>query len=1040
MKIYKTLPDGIQIVEYEQSLAPAIADMWNKSGEGWGGQYGSGVWTTEHVIAQQAASAFFNIYIAMDGNIAVGYCSLSRYYKDENTAYVHLLNVRPDYYGRRIGKELVLMCVNKTIALGMPRIDIHTWPGNTKAMPLYKKCGFQWEDRSDTTLLSNFIPTVLATELFRGFFEKADWYSDSTRKIKTKPDGKKRDKFEFYEYKWEKDGQNLRVGFEKSGRRIRLIETDDYKIELTAENHELAFGLDYCCRFDVINKTGSALDVSINAKNDGVIRFEGSWVEAVTDKATFEGIFHVDAITCEQDKMRMHPCVLADVRVGGKHVEFGLGIEPKFPIEVELIHKRQFAEPGNTEDVYINIKSNLSQDSTVGFVLPDNQLLNFEQSEFEMELAERKQNSLKTQALVVKCGYSAVPVTYKIALANGKAISVTRPLHLVNQGLTGSFAFETNKHFGAANGLWRLRLNKHDNEVNFDRLIESGHCEFSISRLGEPYDDEFNIMEPADVRVEQNGALIRFEADYESGKFKGALLTEIYEFDAAGTIKRRHRVSNIGKKPLNLSMQTEFWTSVGRRAVLHYDGDFHRVADDMVFGFDSIVYEKIDENWVFDMNPENPAGIYWPKQYKPTIEWGDLLKFTCPIGELQPGQSFETETFAFMCGVFKDYHAFRNYVVGVYSEKVPFARNHLECIANAGNPVLSQGTLSLTVGNNRLKTWEGIITVLSPDELFTGVLQEDLDDELRPETTLIASVAADKSGICSARFSLDLSGFEKDVERTLLVTDNTEIISKERSGVFTIENNELSYSLAPGNSDAVYSMKYGKNEWMFSRYPSLEPYAWLNPFVGGLRSFPENMDTNVLREDITACFTSETDTYGNKWTGIRADVTVEKFEEYKGMRYSQYYLTLPGVPVLCHYLRLHNESGRYVEPEIYSLLFMSGKEDLEDTVAEMTTDEKTKYRLCFTGDGHEMHYDRLISFSREGESHRPEKLYVYKEPLGDKCKSSLEYDIDFAYCEFDMQGSIPSGSHFTTKPLFCLLTEKTLTLESLKDLSKIEFK
>jgi len=374
MKTYKTFPDGMQIVEYEDSLAPAIADMWNRSGEGWGGSFGGGVWTTERVVADSALNADFNVYIAMKNGEAIGYGALSRYYKDENTAYVRLLNVRPDYHGKKVGKELVLMCVNETIALGMPRVDIHTWPGNTKSVPLYKKCGFLWEDRTDTTHLCNFVPTVLSTGLTADFFEAADWYADSTRKIELKPDGVKIDAFEFFEYAWEKDGRSLRVGFEKTGRRIQMVETDDYKIEMTADNHDLAFGLSYRCRFNVVNKTGKELDVDITAKSDGVISFDGAWSETVTDDAIFEGTFHVGEIAEDLDPWRMHPCVLADVTVNGKHAEFGLGIEPKFPVIVSLTEKRKVAKPGATDTVYINIENNLPRDAQLKFKIDENPL------------------------------------------------------------------------------------------------------------------------------------------------------------------------------------------------------------------------------------------------------------------------------------------------------------------------------------------------------------------------------------------------------------------------------------------------------------------------------------------------------------------------------------------------------------------------------------------------------------------------------------------------------------------------------------------
>jgi len=1041
VKIYKTLPDGTTIVEYEDSLAPAVAEMWNRSGEGWGGTFGDGVWTADLVISKRASGAFFNVYVAMKDGEALGYCSFDRYIKDEDTAYVHLLNVRPDYHGKKIGKELVLMCVDETIARGMPRLDINTWPGNTKSVPLYKKCGFLWEDRSDTTHLINYIPTVLSTELLKSFFEKASWYDDSSRKIDLNPDGVKKDKFEFFEYQWEKDGQNLRVGFEKSGRRIRLIETDDYKIEMTAENHELAFGLSYRCRFHVVNKTGANLNVAISAKSDGVVGFGGNWEEQVSGEAVYEGDFSVSPITEAQDPMRMHPCILADVRINGKHAEFGLGIEPKFPVEVNLAGPNRVAKPGVTEDSYINVKNNLPGDATVRFTLPENPLMLFKHTSFEIRLNKGKDLMLKTSALLTGCGYAALPVLYEVTLDSGATTGFSSPVHLVAQGAEDRFAFETEKCHGAANGLWRLRLNKQNNTVNFDRLIPSGHGEFPIPRLGKPYDDEFNIAAPDSVRVTETGAFIRFEADFVSAKFVGAVLTVIYEFDAAGTLRYSVRVTNKGQNPLDLSVKTDFWTNIAGRAVFHYDGDFHEVADDMNFGFASLDSDKIDENWIFDSRKENPSGVYWPAEYKPDTKWGDMLEFENETGTLTHGQSFETKPIVYMCNVFKNFREFRCYVLGIHDETVPHVRNHLEVEANGGNPILSAETLALAVRNNRLKTWGGEITVSSPEGLFESSTQKNPADELCIENTFPLAAVPGNAGISFADFTMQLSGFEKNVRRALFITDDSRIVSEEKDGILNVTNGDLQFSVAPGYSDAAYSLRLKGNEWFYSRYPSLEPYSWWNPFVGGLKTFLERMSNSLaLREKITAAFVTETDNLGNVWTGIRADVTIEKFDEYKGMSYSQYYLTLPGVPVMCHFTRLENNAGRFLDAELYSMLFLSGKEGLTELSATLTTDDKAGYKLRFSGEGHEQNFDRLIAFSRDGDSRRAEKLYVYKDSARDRGKSIVEYDINIAFCDYTMKGYVPDGGKHATKPTLCILTEKELTLESLTDLSRIEFK
>ncbi len=215
---------SFKIIEYTPAYAQAVADMWNNSGDGWGGDLS--IRTAEDVIAEVRSGAYLNVFLAELNGEILGYASLSKYFGDNSALYLHLLNVRPAWHGKKIGKALVLSCVNRTIELGFPRLDIHTWPGNTKAVPLYKKCGYMWEDRTDSTHLVNFIPTVLATDACKEFFATADWYEDSVRKIEIKPDGVKENLFEVFRYDWEKDGHMLAAGFERTGRRMRLLETE----------------------------------------------------------------------------------------------------------------------------------------------------------------------------------------------------------------------------------------------------------------------------------------------------------------------------------------------------------------------------------------------------------------------------------------------------------------------------------------------------------------------------------------------------------------------------------------------------------------------------------------------------------------------------------------------------------------------------------------------------------------------------------------------------------------------------------------------
>lgn len=192
----------IKIVKYDESYAARVAEMWNHSRDGWGGA--NTVDTEESILLRERNSTNIHTFLALEGDKVVGYCGFSEYRDDEGALYIPLLNVRDDYHGKKIGKQLLLTALEEAIHLKWPRLDLYTWPGNTKAVPLYKRCGFFWEERDDTTHLMNFMPTVLHTEAVADFFKDANWYDISTREIEVKPDGRVENEFHYYEYAWKK--------------------------------------------------------------------------------------------------------------------------------------------------------------------------------------------------------------------------------------------------------------------------------------------------------------------------------------------------------------------------------------------------------------------------------------------------------------------------------------------------------------------------------------------------------------------------------------------------------------------------------------------------------------------------------------------------------------------------------------------------------------------------------------------------------------------------------------------------------------------
>lgn len=99
------MSEHIRIVEYAPKYAGSIAEMWNQSGGSWGGN--SHVRTEEGIRQEHENSTNMHVFLALnEQDEVIGYCSFSHYRNDEGALYIPLLNVRPDYHGKKAGKAL----------------------------------------------------------------------------------------------------------------------------------------------------------------------------------------------------------------------------------------------------------------------------------------------------------------------------------------------------------------------------------------------------------------------------------------------------------------------------------------------------------------------------------------------------------------------------------------------------------------------------------------------------------------------------------------------------------------------------------------------------------------------------------------------------------------------------------------------------------------------------------------------------------------------------------------------------------------------
>jgi len=1039
MHLYKTLDSGIRIVEYEVALAESIAKMWNLSTKHWGGE--GNVRTAQHVIDQISTATFFNLYIALDGDEVVGYCSLSRYLYDANTLIIPLLNVRPDYHNKKIGKALVLMAVERTMELGYPRLDLYTWPGNTEAVPLYKKCGFLWEDRSDTTHLVNFMPSVLKCPLFSDFFAEADWYAHSSREIEVEPDGDEINGFEVFGYDWSANGKSLAIGYERTGRSMRLIETDDYRIEMMARNHELAFGASYDVSFDVINKSGSKLNVKIEGINDQNICFAYNQKASIVGEQRFLAQFQVNAIDRPQDKNKLHPCVAADVTINGTKVRFGMGIVTKFPLWIELVQKRRVAKIGATNDCYINIKSALPFDAEVSFALPNTDIANFADRQHKVNIPANGAASVATKITTHAFGHSNGNVAYKI-VGMDKEINITLPLHIVNKGLNDAFGYEDYDSHYIVNGAYSLRhiASTHGDlpwyigkncVVVYCMGNEDTLASFAPPKLGKPWDDEF-LRADCVVRKYAKGQAMVMEIDYASDTFSGIVATKVFELSASGHVSCSTYVANKSGVAKQIMISNGLALPTGNKTYFHYDGEVSHCSNGVFSGIEGTAPEKMGENWVFEANLNGiTAGTCWELGVSPKYSYGEPI-FEVDCGELAAGQSFGAGKIEMFFGIFRNFKELRDYARDIYTEKRIVPTDSIEIVINGGNPMVLAGQkIETLVHNNRRKRMAGEIS-------FAGQVQHNPPDDyiaVNKFETLIE--LPKKDSIAIEKISFSLTHMEQNRERALFVT-NGAVEQIMDGGSHAVDNGAIRFKADSEYSEALYSLVANGKEWLKNQYPQHLPFDWWNPFIGGIHTSSEDVNTaQTVKEPRKVDFCEAKDNYGNVWKGIVATVDITDQEELKGAVTKHYYVTLPGLPVLCHFYELINGTGRYLEHTMDTTIVIGPtKEELKRVVAEFKDTTGNNHRARLGTDQHGKRFDKLIKFI-DGDTEQ--KLYAYKDTDGSDSVNYFSGDNFTATLWLDSEAKAENGDRFVSPPLFVIVAEQDLSAEMLGDLGKLSF-
>lgn len=1013
----------IEIVSYHDRLANSVAKMWSDSKEAWGGTGR----TKQQVIDQQQASGNLDTFLAMVGNEVVGYCGFAVYKEDIGALYIPLLNVRPDYHGKKVGKLLLLHAIEQAIHSEWPRLDLYTWAGNLKAVPLYKRCGFFWEDDDQYTHLMNFMPSILKNPLLKKYLKNIDWYRDLQLEIEVKPDGELKNNFTFYPYRWKKDQDIISVKFEKTGRGISYIETKDFILELLLENHELIEETEQLVYVQVQNKTSEPLQVKIDADNQDRVLCHFSESILIEEKYTLEKPFTIQKGD-KPIKGKTYPFIQIEVEINGVKTPLQLGISPKSPISIAVKEPEHILAKEMNTYLDLELENNLEEAIHLNVSLPKSDKLAFHEEQISISLAKDEKKWVRIPATVVELGKFDAVLACDIAREGKSAITYQKQITIGLSGIGYRFMVENETHWNLYNGTHTLSVDKGDNSMT---LLDESFVMYAPS-FGKPYSNELSKLKPYKVEAVPGDTTITMKLFFHSSELAGIDIIVHMELYAEGFIKRWITIVSETTLKQDFSLQ---------ETIYH---DWKKVVmpmNDHIVTFDKwnvvepveIQSGSINGNWYFSEDVKQPIAFTWNENSKCSMDrWSIHI---VSEEDVEPEKREKNYSPVYISiGAYRKWEDFQHFAnKGKKSNKE--LRDELAISLNNNNCIYQEETnLDVELLHHKQTSLNGEIHYYVNNVKVNDRHSVSMEDG--SSSYSINKNSLPLQSVNKWRTELLLSTKKVMTEDLILVPSGqikTEISELKNKKVYSVSNGVLTFKASPDYYPGVYSLQVNGMEWLDHAFPEPTAKSWWNPWCGGIKMGPPDLNVfSLLKETSTCDFVERKDNHQNIWSGLRIETTIESHPIWKGLRFAQYFLALPGLPVFVTYVEVIENAGKRMSEELWHTNFFLTSNDHEKCELHLKNGMINQVYLS-------SEKEQSLHFSDETDyfiSLQQEKMYYM---TNESAENTEYYSNKETIQMITMEKCVRDNDRIYTKPNFLLFNNQEFNAATLRKLRRIKF-
>ena len=919
-----------EIKNINQDAARLVA-MWQASDDQWPGTWSGGAQITPQTVIERferGRNLFVYVVETADRAKIVGYCSFSECEDDPGVGYVELLNVQPDYQGKSLARQLLCRCIDRCIELGFKQLTLHTWPGNLKSVPLYKKTGLYWVPDSSVHM-RNFVPGILTMPCAGPYFEKHDWYKTFQRKLEQKEDDERWEGMQVFTYRWQAGDDMLTVWVDRQSRTITAVETNNLAAAAIVDETEPARGLTTQMRWKLTNKTNKPMRVSLIANGSEHLSIEHRQALTIQPGESAEATAPVgiaaDAPGIQPGKPA--PVVKTLFIIDGEVIELATGLHPRPAISVELAPRYVTLFPGVAQNVHLQLHNYIKREITATVsIAPTPGLVT---------------DWTQKQITVPKKGWAGAPIT--LSAAQGGVYEIQTTIHFDDAGAPHRTQPRPLVVFSLPPGsvlAHRENAGQIEPKVRIENewtrlIIESrgwmqiraanGDASLGGARefLGPPFWPSELEDKTFDVALERENGRITATLSVASDDYPGITLRRQVTLSAGPLIEIGYALINNGVTPYTLQMQPFFQIAQRDEATLTLPLDagivqsrmseFPTAEEDV-----SKTPEAFAEHWAATTSQHGTIGLLWPDTVVENElgHWGMLLLWPKTNCEPQTWTPFGTFYLYAGPGDWRTVRAHSRRLTGanVKPEPIPVESRAVHDARLEPSPLITlddQIKATLIIDNLRARSLIGQAILSLPQgvdgdhgafEIKGATLREPFTQPLK--LTVPPTAMAYEGHV-----SLQTQLFDDHIAVPIVrLGDHSEVQVFTNQNTWIIDNGRTRWTIAPDFAGAVISWQENGTNHLLSPYPEPKTFGWMNNWYGGLMPLARlrrEMPGKLWQEKLAAQNIAATDARGVNWTGVRLSCTLER-EKLAGLAIDLDYLTVGHSNVLKLVYRLHN--------------------------------------------------------------------------------------------------------------------------------------